>query len=279
MKSYLAVCGNRGAGQFEQRFSASSASTALSVAQRITRYAKRLSGVGFLYHSHGEHKHVLYHNADLSAVAIGHHDNNDIPGCCCSCRYDHQLSSRFNAGRRSVLLDSRRPSGFSYGDRQCHCDDQRPSADSARRTFARDARNGYRASDCCRNEPYIEQPVLFDGTAVNTTYEKPNLQFNVPNSAFTIAQVHTVQVSDPAYGKSNVATYEVYAPQPGPTLFVGQPTQYMSEQLITNSLVPDLNGDGRADLVMVVLDSTSPLLYVPVVRYGQGDERFQRRPR
>jgi len=116
--------------------------------------------------------------------------------------------------------------------------------------------------------------VLFDGAAVSTLYEKPNLQFNVPNTALTVAQVHTVQVSDPVYGQSNVATYQVYAPQPGPTPFVGQPTQYMAEQSITNSLVPDLNGDGRADLVLVVLDSTSLLLYVPVVRYGQADGTF-----
>jgi hypothetical protein len=116
--------------------------------------------------------------------------------------------------------------------------------------------------------------VLFDGTAVSTIYEKPNLQFTLPNSAMTVAQVHTVQVSDPVYGQSNVATYQVYAPQPGPTSFVGQLTQYMAEQSITNSLVPDLNGDGRADLVMVAQDSNSPLLYLPVVRYGQANGTF-----
>lgn len=115
--------------------------------------------------------------------------------------------------------------------------------------------------------------VLFDGTAVNTVYEKPNLQFDLPSGANAPAK-HTVQVSDPVYGNSNVATFEVYAPQPGPRPFVGQISQYMSEDLITNSLVPDLNGDGRADLVMVVQDSTSPLLYVPVVRYGQADGTF-----
>jgi hypothetical protein len=83
-----------------------------------------------------------------------------------------------------------------------------------------------------------------------------------------------VQVSDPANGKSNVASFEVYAPQPGPTLFGGQLTQYLDgESLIPNSLVVDLNGDGRADLVLVVPNSTHTG-FVPVVRFGQADGTF-----
>jgi len=116
--------------------------------------------------------------------------------------------------------------------------------------------------------------VLFDGAPVATFDNGANsLDFEPPNSSWLVAQIHTVQVSDPTNGKSNIATYEVYAPQPGPDLFVGQLTQYMSESLIMNSLVPDLNGDGRADLVMVTLDPNQSL-YIPVVRYGQADGTF-----
>ena len=116
--------------------------------------------------------------------------------------------------------------------------------------------------------------VLFDGASVPTFYSgASSLQFQLPDSTINAAKSHMVQVSDPANGKSNVATYQVYAPQPGPALFAGQLTQYMSESLITHSLVPDLNGDGRADLILVTLDSTTSQ-YVPVVRYGQADGTF-----
>jgi len=117
--------------------------------------------------------------------------------------------------------------------------------------------------------------VLFDGVAVQTIYDNPSLQFTIPDTAWNVAQSHSVQVTDPTNGKSNVATFEAYAPQPGPALFNGQLTQYMSESLIINSLVPDLNGDGRADLILLVSPSSStPNLYVPVVRYGQADGTF-----
>jgi len=115
--------------------------------------------------------------------------------------------------------------------------------------------------------------VLFDGTLVPTSYKIPQLQFQVPNSAWGVAESHTVQVSDPANGKSNVATYLVYTPQAGPTPFVGQLSQYMSESPIANSLVPDLNGDGRADLILLTFASLSSP-GVPVVRYGQTNGLF-----
>jgi len=115
--------------------------------------------------------------------------------------------------------------------------------------------------------------VLFDGVAVATSYESASvLDIQLPNSASLVAQ-HAVQVSDPANGKSNAATYEVYTPQAGPRPFAGQITQYLSESLITNSLVPDLNGDGRADLV-VSTPGPSASEFVPVVRYGQTDGTF-----
>ena len=119
--------------------------------------------------------------------------------------------------------------------------------------------------------------VLLDGSPVQTIYLNPNLQFSVPDSVWNPPQSHTLQVSDPANGKSNVATFEVYAPQPGPRPFNGQLTQYMSESLIKNSLVPDVNGDGRADLILSTLGpnglQSSPT-YVPVIRHGQADGTF-----
>ncbi len=117
--------------------------------------------------------------------------------------------------------------------------------------------------------------VLFDGASVQTTYENPTLQFTMPDSVWSVAQSHTVQVMDPTNGKSNIANFEVYAPQPGPLLFNGQLTQYMSESLIENSLVPDLNGDGRAELVLMAqVANSNPPQYAPVVRYGQADGTF-----
>lgn len=118
--------------------------------------------------------------------------------------------------------------------------------------------------------------VLFDGVSIQTFYQTPTtLQFMMPSTVWTTPASHTVQVSDPANGKSNIANFEVYTPQHGPTLFIGQLTQYMAESLITNSLVPDINGDDRADLVLVVaVPNSNPVQYEPVVRYGQGDGYF-----
>lgn len=117
--------------------------------------------------------------------------------------------------------------------------------------------------------------VLFDGVAVQTSYQNSTLQFTIPGMIWNVEQSHTVQVTDPVNGNSNIATFEVYAPQPGPLVFNGQVTQYMSESLITNSLVPDLNGDGRADLVLLApVANSNPTQYAPVVRHGQADGTF-----
>lgn len=119
--------------------------------------------------------------------------------------------------------------------------------------------------------------VLFDGAVVQTSYENSTLQFTMPETVWSVAQSHTVQVTDPTNGKSNVAAFEVYTPQPGASLFNGQLTQYMSESLIANSLVPDVNGDGLADLVLVTLGPNglySSPTYVPVIRHGQADGTF-----
>src|SRR5260370_6354686 len=110
--------------------------------------------------------------------------------------------------------------------------------------------------------------VLFDGAPVATFDNGANsLDFEPPNSSRLVAQIHTLPLSSPTNGKSNIATYDVYSPQPGPDLFVGQLTQYMGESLIMNSLVPDLHGDGRADLVMVTFDPNQST-YVPLGVYA-----------
>jgi VCBS repeat protein/IPT/TIG domain-containing protein len=118
--------------------------------------------------------------------------------------------------------------------------------------------------------------VLFDGVSVQTMYQDPTtLQFMMPSTVWTPPASHTVQVSDSANGKSNVSKFEVYTPEAGPALFIGQATQYMAEALITNSLIPDINGDGRADLVLLAtVPNSNPVQYVPVVRYGRSDGSF-----
>ena len=119
-----------------------------------------------------------------------------------------------------------------------------------------------------------QSTVLFDGVTRPTFVQSDTqLDFEPPDSTWSTAQSHTVQVSDPHNGESNVATYLVYSPTPGPAPFVGQPSLYLSENLVINSLVPDLNGDGRADLIVTTLDSESNL-YVPAIRFGQADGTF-----
>ena len=116
--------------------------------------------------------------------------------------------------------------------------------------------------------------VLFDGVAAPTFFQGPNeLEVEIPSSTWNVPQVHTVQVSNAGQGMSNIASYEVYEPQPGPTPFVGQITQYMAESQVRDGLVSDVNGDGRADLVQDQLNPNTSE-YVPVVRYGQADGTF-----
>ena len=115
--------------------------------------------------------------------------------------------------------------------------------------------------------------VLFDGASAPTFYQNAStLEFQLPGSSFDVAQVHTVQVTDPRNGQSNVATYEVYTPQPGPDVFVGTRTEYISEGLLVNSLVPDLNSDGKADLVVLASPAAPPSTLL--IRYGQADGTF-----
>ena len=115
--------------------------------------------------------------------------------------------------------------------------------------------------------------VLFDGVSEPTFFNNSStIGFEIPIETSLVPQSHTVQVSNPN-GKSNIASYEVYAPQPGPSPFLGQATQYMSEALFDNPLVPDLNGDGRADLVTMIAASGSSAPQL-AIRYGQADGTF-----
>jgi hypothetical protein len=57
--------------------------------------------------------------------------------------------------------------------------------------------------------------VLFDGVAVATSYESASiLDIQLPNSASLVAQ-HTVQVSDPANGKSTLRHMRFTPLKPG----------------------------------------------------------------
>jgi hypothetical protein len=89
--------------------------------------------------------------------------------------------------------------------------------------------------------------VLFDGDPANASVEgSTTIELDLDSSIFGITKLHTVQVSDPANGDSNVLTYDVYSPQVGPLLFAGQQTLPMDENAAT---LVDVNGDGRSDLV------------------------------
>jgi hypothetical protein len=116
--------------------------------------------------------------------------------------------------------------------------------------------------------------VLFDGAAIPSSFQNSSLEVQIPGSTGNVAKTHTVQVNDPTNGRSNVANYEVYVPQPGPRVFNGQLTQYMSESLLANALVPDLNGDGRADLIVGGPQDPNTSQYIAQIRLGQADGTF-----
>ncbi|HEY2119977.1 MAG TPA: VCBS repeat-containing protein [Candidatus Acidoferrum sp.] len=92
--------------------------------------------------------------------------------------------------------------------------------------------------------------VLFDGAPANTTMGSSTaIEVILDSSIFGIAKLHTVQVSDPTNGNSNVLTYDVYSPQVGPLPFVGQQTLPLDQSATDTATLVDVNGDGRSDLV------------------------------
>src|SRR5271157_998606 len=92
--------------------------------------------------------------------------------------------------------------------------------------------------------------VLFDGAPANATLGSSTaIEVFVDSSIFGIAKLHTVQVSDPTNGNSNVLTYDVYSPQGGPLPFAGQQTLPLDQNATDTATWVDVNGDGRSDLV------------------------------
>jgi hypothetical protein len=92
--------------------------------------------------------------------------------------------------------------------------------------------------------------VLFDGAPANATPgSSTTMEIFVDSSIFGLAKLHTVQVSDPTKGKSNVLIYDVYSPQGGPLPFAGQQTLPLDQNATDTATWVDVNGDGRSDLV------------------------------
>ncbi len=92
--------------------------------------------------------------------------------------------------------------------------------------------------------------VLFDGAPTNATAGSSTaIEVFVDSSIFGIAKLHTVQVSDPTNGNSNVLTYDIYSPQGGPLPFAGQQTLPLDQNATDTATLVDVNGDGRSDLV------------------------------
>lgn len=92
--------------------------------------------------------------------------------------------------------------------------------------------------------------VLVDGDPANASVEdSTTIELNLDTSIFGIPKLHTVQVSDPANGKSNVLTYNVYSPQVGASPFAGQQTLPLDQNATKTATLVDVNGDGRSDLI------------------------------
>jgi len=91
--------------------------------------------------------------------------------------------------------------------------------------------------------------VLFDGAPANATANSTAIEVFVDSSIFGIAKLHTLQVSDPTNGNSNVLTYDVYSPQAGPLPFAGQQTLPLDQNATDTATLVDVNGDGRSDLI------------------------------
>jgi FG-GAP-like repeat len=92
--------------------------------------------------------------------------------------------------------------------------------------------------------------VLFDGAPTNAMVESPTaIALTIDTSLFGIAKLHTIQVTDPTNGNSNVLTYDVYSPQVGPSSFAGQQTLPFDQDATQTATFVDVNGDGRSDLI------------------------------
>jgi len=113
--------------------------------------------------------------------------------------------------------------------------------------------------------------VLFDEAPANATVGSSTaIEVILDSSIFGIAKLHTVQVSDPTNGNSNVLTYNVYSPQVGPLPFAGQQTLPLDQSATDTATLVDVNGDGRSDLV--TFDTVSGASTVQMsIRFGNQD--------
>jgi len=116
--------------------------------------------------------------------------------------------------------------------------------------------------------------VLFDGSRANATVgSSTSIQVQIDISIAAVARSHTVQVSDPANGNSNVLIYDVYSPQAGPLPFAGQPSLPFNQNTAEQGAFADVNGDGRADIVSFYPSDVTNAPQM-TIRFGQQDGTF-----
>lgn len=116
--------------------------------------------------------------------------------------------------------------------------------------------------------------VLFDGAPASGTVESSTvIEVILDTSISGIAKLHTVQVSDPKNGNSNILTYNVYSPRVGPFPFVGQQTLPLDQSATDTATLVDVNGDGRSDLV--TFDTANGTSTVQMsIQFGNADGTF-----
>ena len=116
--------------------------------------------------------------------------------------------------------------------------------------------------------------VLFDGARANASFaSSTSIQVQLDPSISGVARSHTVQVSDPSNGNSNVLTYDVYSPQGGPLPFAGQQSLPFNQDATEQGTLADVNGDGRSDLISFdTANGTNPARMS--IRFGQHDGSF-----
>jgi hypothetical protein len=91
--------------------------------------------------------------------------------------------------------------------------------------------------------------VLLDGVAVNSSFQSSSsIDVYIDVAVSAQPKSHTVEISDP-HGVSNVLTYDVYAPQPGPLNFIGQSRLTPVPNIAGKGTLADVNGDGLSDLI------------------------------
>jgi hypothetical protein len=116
--------------------------------------------------------------------------------------------------------------------------------------------------------------VLFDGARGNAFFESStSIQLQLDLSVSAVAKSHTVQVSDPSNGNSNVLTYDVYSPQAGPLPFAGQPSLPFNQGATEQGTLADVNGDGRSDLISFD-EAYGTNAAQMSIRFGQQDGTF-----